>query len=292
MSDWHVGLSTGCFYLKSIFECLDSIRASGFSQIEVCSSPAHLDYHDIVSVRRVTERLSALGIEPYSFHAPFAAHIDITSPDTEKRDRSLKEVLAAVEAAAVLHARYFVIHPGPEETNLPLGEERTQRLANASLALGIVAERCWQLGMMCVLENKLPHLLFGDIRDMMWILGAMKTTHVGICLDTGHAHLAGDLWNAPHKLATSLKMIHASDNKGRHDDHLPPGEGEIDWLSLFRQLHVSGFQGSIIVEIAGEGEAHHILDSAQRAHRFLRDSAWDSLNILRREQAPTSHGFD
>ena len=148
-------------------------------------------------------------------------------PTRRSGDRSLKEVLAAVEAAAVLHARYFVIHPGPEETNLPLGEERTQRLANASLALGVVAERCWQLGMMCVLENKLPHLLFGDIRDMMWILEAMKTTHVGICLDTGHAHLAGDLWNAPHKLATSLKMIHASDNKGRHDDHLPPGEGEM-----------------------------------------------------------------
>ena len=29
----------------------------------------------------------------------------------------------------------------------------------------------------------------------------------------------------------------------------------VDWLSLFRQLHVSGFQGSIIVEIAGKGEA-------------------------------------
>ena len=40
MSDWAMGLSTGCFWQTSIFECLEDIRNSGFSRIEICSSPS------------------------------------------------------------------------------------------------------------------------------------------------------------------------------------------------------------------------------------------------------------
>ena len=52
MSDWAVGLSTGCFWQTSIFDCLEDIRNSGFGRIEICSSPAHLDYHDVERVKR------------------------------------------------------------------------------------------------------------------------------------------------------------------------------------------------------------------------------------------------
>ena len=68
MNDWPVGLSTGSFYQESIFDCLESIRNSGFSMIEVCSFPAHLDYHDLDTVRRAAQRIVELGLEPYSFH--------------------------------------------------------------------------------------------------------------------------------------------------------------------------------------------------------------------------------
>lgn len=269
MSDWPVGLSTGCFYQKSIFDCLNLIRSSGFSQIEVCSFPAHLDYHDIGAIRHAREMLSALNIEPYSFHAPFADHIDISASDVEKRNCSLREILLAVEAAALLQVRYFVIHPGPEETKQPPGIEYFQRLDNVACTLSIIADRCRYLGMTCVLENKLPHLLFGDVRDIIWILEALKGADVGVCLDTGHAHLAGNLWNAAQMFGDRLKLVHASDNRGKYDDHLPPGEGGIDWLRFCRQLHASGFQGTIIMEIAGKGETHQILESAQHARRFL-----------------------
>lgn len=75
MNDWPVGLSTGCFYQRSIFDCLEPVRESGFSMIEICSFPAHLDYHDLNAVRRAAQRVDELGLEAYSFHAPFADHI-------------------------------------------------------------------------------------------------------------------------------------------------------------------------------------------------------------------------
>ena len=273
MNDWPVGLSTGCFYQRSIFDCLEAIASSGFEHIEVCSSPTHLDYHDMRAVRRAAEKLNLLGIRAYSFHAPFADHIDITSPDLKARNASLKDVFAAVEAAGLLRVTHFVIHPGPEQASNPLGEERAGRLENVANGLSQIAERCRQLGMICVLENKLSHLLFGNLPDISWILKAITVKPIGVCLDTGHAYLAGYLWNVAHQLGGYIRMVHASDNRGKYDEHLPPGEGDIDWLRFFRELHSTKFDGAIIMEIAGDAEPRHILESASRARRFLHNCA-------------------
>ena len=274
MSDWPVGLSTGCFYQKSIFDYLEPILTGGFSLVEICSSPAHLDYHDFAGIRRVAERLEAHGIGAYSFHAPFADRIDIAALDDGQRVASVREVITAAEAAALLGVRHFVVHPGPEHSRLPAGDERQRRLDHVAHSLSEIAAHCQRLGIMCVLENKLPHLLFGNTADMLWILGAMTVTDVGVCLDTGHAHLAGEIDTAIQKLSRHLRMIHASDNGGHYDDHLPPGQGKIDWPRLLGLLRESGFRGSIMMEIAGHGEPAQILDSARRARQFLRRTAW------------------
>ena len=46
MSDWPFGISTGCFYQTNILQALPMVRDGGFTLIEVCSFPAHLDYHN------------------------------------------------------------------------------------------------------------------------------------------------------------------------------------------------------------------------------------------------------
>ena len=145
MNDWPVGLSTGCFYRTSIFACLERVRAAGFSIIEVCSFPAHLDYHDRDAVKRAGKLIRDLQLEPYSFHAPFADHIDITSPDSLVREASLQEIHRAAEAAATIGVRHFVIHPGPEQTHFP-DDERLRRMEHAATSLNELAIRCRQLG--------------------------------------------------------------------------------------------------------------------------------------------------
>ena len=271
MNDWPVGLSTGCFYQKSIFECLEPIRHSGFSMLEICSFPAHLDYHDGEAVRRAAKSLDELGLEAYSFHAPFADHIDITALNPDQRNLALREIMQAAEAAAILRVRYFVIHPGPEHSLHTPCEERFQRMENAASTLNKVAQRCVELGIGCVLENKLPHLLFGGTSDILWILGAMSAINVGTCLDTGHAYLSGDLYNVMHKLSGHLQMIHANDNGGQYDDHKPPGEGNIDWNRLLTELSQIEFHGGFILELSGAKEPEVVLAEARRARRYLRE---------------------
>ena len=271
MNDWPIGLSTGCFHDTSIFECLPLIRESGFSMIEVCFSAAHLDYRDVESVRRAAGQIAELGMEAYSFHAPFAPHIDISSPDAAQREVALGEIVRAAEAASILRVRYFVIHPGPEQAGARPPEERLQRMESTVLALDQLAQRCRDLGIICVLENKLPHLLFGNASDVLWILQTMKSINVGACLDTGHAYLSGDLSNLVHKLAGHLKMIHAHDNGGGGDDHQPPGDGRIDWEQLLGELARTGFAGAFILELAGSADRTATLANARRGRSHLRD---------------------
>ena len=270
MSDWAVGLSTGCFWQTSIFDCLEDIRNSGFGRIEICSFPAHLDYHNLECVKRASAVINELGLETYSFHAPFSDKIDITSPDPRVRDFALKELLQAADAAAQLNVRYFVIHPGPENATLP-DHERFWRLQNAVGVLDQTFLHCRSLGIGLVLENMLPHLFAGRIRDLLWILGALDTCDVGICLDTGHAHLGGDLAAAVHKLSGHLWMVHASDNRRQFDDHLPPGDGTVNWAGLLADLYDLHFNGTFILEISGKGDRKSVLDGARRGRSFLRD---------------------
>ena len=273
MTSWPIGLSTGCFYHQSILDCLPLIRESGFSMIEVCSSPEHLHFLDVKSVHRAAERIKELGMEAYSFHAPFAPNIDIASSDSAQRAASVAEIFKAAEAAAILRVHYFVLHPGPENPAAIPAEEQLPRMQHVVESLNEVARRCRELGIMCVLENKLPHLLFGHTSDILWILDGINAAEVGVCLDTGHAFLAGDMHNLVYKLAAHLRMIHAHDNGGTDDNHWPPGDGKIDWEKFLRDLIEARFRGTLILEMAGNNDPAVTMTNARRGRSYLRGIA-------------------
>ncbi|MBP7587602.1 MAG: sugar phosphate isomerase/epimerase [Thermoanaerobaculia bacterium] len=264
-----LGLSTGAFWRAPLLGCLQPIRDAGFGQIEIASSPSHLDFHDRSACAAAAARIRELGLGVHSFHAPFTDQIDISALDSRARDTAVREISQAAEAAAILEARFFVLHPGPETTGVPRGE-RLDRMDCAVEALDRIAWRAGELGVRLVLENMLPHLFAGHVRDLLWLLGALATTNVGICLDTGHAFLSGDLRHVAHKLSGHLWMVHASDNRGQRDDHLPPGEGAIVWPDLLRQLAAAHFDGAFILELAGEGEPAEVLRRARRSADYLR----------------------
>ncbi len=270
MTGWPVGLSTGCFYQQRISEVLETIRDGGFSMIEICSFPSHLDYHNRPVVHEAAQQLADLRMEPFSFHAPFRENIDITSLDARQRDLSLNELLVAADSAAIMGVRNFVIHPGPDRSGRPPESEYRRRMENAANALARVAAHCRRLGLQLVLENMLPHLLFGQSSDVMWIMGAIRDLNVGICLDTGHAHIAGDLYSAAPKLSGNLKMVHINDNHGHRDEHLPPGKGSVDWVRVVRQLKEISFAGGMILELSADNaEADQILLRAREARAYL-----------------------
>jgi len=271
MIDLPIGLSTGIFYDRSFFDCAGPIREAGFNIIELCSSPDHLDYHRPPDIDQAARLIDALQLEPYSLHTPFGPEIDITSPDPEQRAYTLHEILLAIEAAAALGAKYFVLHPGPDTPFDPSGEQRLQRMDHAAVVLNTLHDRCRQQGIELLLENMLPHLFGGQVKEMLWIIGAIKAVDVRTCLDTGHAFIAGCLQEMTHKMSAGLKLVHVNDNQGHGDDHLAPPLGGIDWVQFLADLERVHFQGVLMLELSAAGSRmEDELEKASQARKYLR----------------------
>jgi sugar phosphate isomerase/epimerase len=64
--------------------------------------------------------------------------------------------------------------------------------------------------------------------------------------------------------------VQASDNRGTTDDHLPPGEGIIDWERVRSALQRAGYRGVFMLEVAGDGDvAAHVEHAAACGRKVL-----------------------
>ena len=128
-------------------------------------------------------------------------------------------------------------------------------------------------GLNLVLENMLPHLSFGRIDDLLWIINVVGQQSLGVCLDTGHANLSGDIRTVVQKLSGHIRMLHVADNNGKSDDHLPPGKGNINWPGLIKNLLDALFKGALIMELSGDRGTTEdaLLQEAVQARQYIRD---------------------
>lgn len=67
-------------------------------------------------------------------------------------------------------------------------------------------------------------------------------------LDINHSNLHEDLCKAIFNTRGLVKNIHVSDNHGKKEEHLPPGEGMIDFKSAFDALRANGYTGPCNLE--------------------------------------------
>lgn len=101
----------------------------------------------------------------------------------------------------------------------------------------------------------------------------MKRTGDGVrvCLDIGHAHYSGtplEVWF--DRLGGSFACLHLSDNRGRFDDHLPLGDGGIDWAMADRLYQGLGKELPMTLEVGG-------LQGVEKSLAFLRRNGYFGL---------------
>jgi sugar phosphate isomerase/epimerase len=249
---WEVGLSTGIAYRHPIEDVLPLVHGHGFRAIEVSTAPSHLDITDLARLRALRSRIDDLGLRVHSLHAPFGHDVNITSPEEPHRRAALDRLEAAAEALALLGGRLYVIHPGGEDQRWVWDRER--RLALSVESLNHIWTTCQSKGLTLVIETPLPHLLGGQPQDFAWILERVPSSGTGICVDTSHCALAGDLFTAIASADGRLVHVQASDNRGHTDDHLPPGMGVIDWTAVESALDAARYRGVFMLEVTGEGD--------------------------------------
>jgi sugar phosphate isomerase/epimerase len=265
---WTLGLSTGIGYRHRIEDTLEPIREAGITTIEVSTAPQHLDLFHHGSLRALAGQIRDAGLVVHALHAPFGHDVNITSPDPGQREASFVRLTRAAEALALLGGRLYVMHPGGEDQRWVW--ERERRMALAAEGLRRMAGLCSERGLELVVETPLPHLLGGQPDDFAWILAQLPGEGVGVCIDTSHCSLGGFLFDVLGRFAPRLVHLQASDNRGATDDHLPPGEGVIDWTRCREALEAADYRGVFMLEVSGDGDVgEHVRRAVEGARRVM-----------------------
>ena len=98
--------------------------------------------------------------------------------------------------------------------------------------------------------NGSSHWIGAEPDDLCELVDSFSSDHVGVCWDTGHAHVQGlDQWDALHIVGDRLKMLHIQDNDGRSDQHLLPFMGSIDWRKFMNALADIDYAGDFTYEV-------------------------------------------
>ncbi len=238
-------LAASTLYLldHGLEDVMESLVKLDVKNIELADSGNHA--LNPKRVDRLQELRSSYELE-FSIHAPYA-DTNLSADDDLIREWVLKRVRASIRFASELEVKYVVLHPG-----WTTATERFMR--GRSWGLNIRSLRWLQkyagdYGVECLLENvpnPTPYLLV-TVDDFRLFDGEM-TPPLNYVLDIGHAHLQGEVYDFIDEFGPKIKHVHVSDNEGVNDQHLPIGEGNIDWEDAMGYLKKSGFDGWVVVE--------------------------------------------
>lgn len=227
---------------RRLDEAMPMLLGEGL-QPEIAFKAADLDDLDSRQLRRAAQRLSRAGLR-VSLHAPFAdlnpgALEPLVLTATEKRFRQTLDV------ADALGARMIVFHPGFDRWKYG-GLDHLWLEQNLDFWPPMV-EHAARIDCPMALEN-----IFEERPDtLVRLLAAIDSHWLGHCFDVGHWHLFGkvslDDWFAA--LGPRIVHLHLHDNRGRGDDHLPPGDGKIDFDALYAHLRRLDAAPTLTLEI-------------------------------------------
>ncbi len=196
-----------------------------------------------------------------SVHLPFGDLVP-GSLDPQVAGLAAGRLLAAGRWAVQLGAMQAVLHLGFEPRLHQPADEYAQRLAQG---LAPLARLLAQGGCRLVMENTFE-LEPSPLLLCRQALAQAAGVEVGFCLDVGHASCFSRTsleawWRA---LGPHLHEMHLHDNDGLGDQHLPPGQGRVDWEFLGRGLAELPCQPLLTLEPHSEPDLWASLRALQR----------------------------
>jgi len=194
------------------------------------------------------------GLSFDTFHLPFGADDDIASFYETVRRRAADKMKHWIQRAAVVGVRAAVQHPSTTRHSVDV-EGLDPYLRQLGRSLETLLPACEAAGVTLAIENMLPAgggRFCSRPEHFERITRDFGHPHLGYCLDTGHALVAG----GGHEGAAAflpamgerLVAFHLADNAGDRDSHLAPGRGLVDFGPVFRAAVANGFSGNMCIE--------------------------------------------
>lgn len=233
---------------------LDTMKRGGAQAVELFAARGHFNYTDREHIKELSSWFKTEGVELHSMHSPIYMSNDFKSGgaplnivDTEKprRIEAMDEIKRAVEVAEYMPFRFLIQHIGKTDEY-----DDPRKFEWAMSGIEHLRAFCRQLGVSLLVENT-PN----DLATPEKLKELIRTLHypdLGVCFDTGHAHLTSSVHQAFGVLEPLIRSTHVHDNHRDRDSHLWPGDGTIDWNDTMQALQSAPQVPALLMEIEGE----------------------------------------
>ena len=203
-------------------------------------------------------QMAHCGLELFDAHAPHRPGQNIGGVSS-RQPGAVALQQQVIELAGRLGIRTLTMHialPNTRDTDYRSALRQARRRVEAALKVLLpVASRC---GVVIALENRCHPA--ATCRQLLQYMESFASPSLGICYDTGHAHIlscAGQAPQAkisPHILSAwagakidddadncelvlpHLVTVNLHDNNGCEDQHLLPGHGTVNWRKLMQSF--------------------------------------------------------
>jgi sugar phosphate isomerase/epimerase len=238
-----IAASTLCMLYKPLEDILQKLVYLPVNKIEIADSGNHS-----LNPRRVEllqEISSSYGIQ-YSVHAPYS-DTNLSADDNLIREWILKRIRASIRFSSELEASCLVIHPGWTTATERFTLGRSWELNRRSVYW--LLRHADDYGVEVLMENvpnPTPYLLV-SVDDFQLFNEGMSPS-MNYVLDVAHAYLQGEIFQFIETFGSKIKHVHVSDNRGKADQHLPLGEGNINWSKVLDALEDINYDGWLVIE--------------------------------------------
>ncbi|MEV7415181.1 sugar phosphate isomerase/epimerase family protein [Streptomyces sp. NPDC089919] len=262
-----------------IDDALAVLADLGYDGVGLTLDHMHLDpmAPDLAArTSRIARRLGELGLtatvetgaryvlDPRRKHGP-----TLLDADEDARWSRIRLLVRAVRIAADLGAHAVHCFSGV----LPAGEHADDGWKRLAEGLGPVLDAAEEAGVPLAIEPEPGHLLesLADFHRLRADLG--DPALLGLTLDIGHCQCLEPASPADcvREAAPWLRHVQIEDMRRGVHEHLPFGEGEIDFPPVLAALAATGYTGLTVVELPRHSHAGP--EMAAHSLRFLRDGA-------------------
>lgn len=268
-----ISIATSFFKKTDPLEALHIFHRAGYTRLSAdfwqFSTPGQFltqdNWKEYLAVYK--ETADRLGIVFPQTHGNTLSGKQWDDPDyTEQAARAWELNYRAIEASATLGAEWMVMHP----TNFPHDPLYSrQKALDANLSyLAPFIEAAKKAGIGIAVENMVDfggnrrRYCGGDPEELLELVDKINDPSVGICIDTGHAHLSGiDVGAFIRMTGDRLKCTHIDDNRRDCDTHMPPYFGTINWGDVLAALCEINYQGDFSFELSGQNFPAEALDT-------------------------------
>jgi len=243
---------------EDLIEEIRWISENGFDFIDLTVEPIRA--YDI-DIKKVKKALREFNLEAIGHTNPFLPSI---FPIQTIRKVCLEEFKRYINIFDALGIRLVNIHPF---YGAPFFSDEEKIEANIQF-LKQVNELCRSMGITLMLENYIKPFDSPEVfsRILKEVPGLKIHLDVGHCNINQKENLTGAFFK---KFRDRIVHLHLSDNKGKEDEHLPLGCGNIDWRKIVRIIKKAKFNRTITLEVFSS-DRDYLLLSRDKLKEWLR----------------------